>query len=79
MKTRTLILILILISIGLNAQTPTEPETFKITLPVITAILAGLYEVLSRIVPTSKTWSIIGKALEVLTFLSNLFDRRKKK
>jgi len=68
-----------LIAMGLTAQTTGEPETFKLTLPVITAILAGVYEVLSRIIPTSKTWSIIGKALEVLTFLSNVFDRKKKK
>ena len=77
MKTRTLILILCLIATGLNAQTTTEPETFKVTLPMVTAILAGVYEVLSRVIPTSKTWSIIGKVLEGLTFLSNSLDRRK--
>ena len=59
--------------------TGTQPETFKLTWSVILTALAALYEVLSRIIPTSKGWSIIGKVLEVLTFLSNKFDRRNKK
>ena len=55
-----------------------ETETFQLTLPIILAILAGCYEVISRLVPTSKTWSIVGKILEVVTWLSNLFDRKRK-
>jgi hypothetical protein len=55
-----------------------DPEGFKITLPFILAILAGTYEVISRLIPTSKTWSIIGKILEVITWVSNLFDRKKR-
>lgn len=47
------------------------------TLPLILAILAGCYEVISRLIPTSATWSIIGKILEVVTWLSNLLDRKK--
>lgn len=49
----------------------------QLTLPLILAILAGCYEVISRLIPTSATWSIIGKVLEVLTWLSELFDRKK--
>ena len=64
MKKTTLVIILSLIAIGLTAQTGTEKEAFKVTLPMVTAILAGVYEVLSRVIPTSKTWSIIGKVLE---------------
>ena len=67
MKTRTLILILCLIATGLNAQTTTEPETFKVTIPMVTAVAVGIYEVISRVVPTSKTWSIIGKVLEAIS------------
>jgi hypothetical protein len=55
-----------------------EPEGFKLTLPIILAILAGCYEVISRLIPTSKTWSIIGKLLEVITWLSSLFDRKRR-
>ena len=56
----------------------TDTGSFTLTLPVILAILAGCYEVISRLVPTSSTWSIVGKILEVVTWLSNLFDRKKK-
>ena len=57
---------------------PEDPTGFTLTLPLILAILAGTYEVISRLIPTSKTWTIIGKILEVLTWLSNLFDRKKR-
>jgi hypothetical protein len=44
---------------------------------LILGILAGCYEVISRLIPTSTGWSIIGKVLEVLTWLSKLLDRKK--
>lgn len=74
MKTIFLLVTLLVLA----SFTPVDPEGFKLTLPVILAILAGCYEVISRLVPTSKTWSIIGKILEVITWLSNLFDRKRK-
>ena len=77
MKKTTFVLVLCLIFTGLTAQTTTEPETFKVTIPMVTAVAVGIYEVISRVVPTSKTWSIIGKVLEALSFLSNSLDRRK--
>lgn len=49
----------------------------SVSVSLILAILAGCYEVISRLIPTSKTWSIIGKLLEILTWLSNLFNRKK--
>jgi hypothetical protein len=55
-----------------------EPDTFQLTWPIILAIIAGCYEVISRIIPTTKTWSILGKIIEVLIWLSNLLDRKKK-
>lgn len=55
-----------------------DPTTFHLTWPIILAIIAGCYEVISRIIPTSKTWSIVGKIIEVITWLSNLLDRKKK-
>lgn len=48
-----------------------------VSIPLILSILAGCYEVISRLIPTSKTWSIVGKLLEVLTWLSKLLDRKK--
>ena len=62
----------------LSSFTPEDPAGLKLTLPLILSILAGCYEVISRLIPTSRTWSIIGKILEVLTWLSNLFDRKRK-
>lgn len=45
----------------------------------ILTMIVACYEALSRIIPTSKTWSIVGKVLEVLTWLSNLLDRKTQK
>jgi len=45
----------------------------------IIAILVAIYEALSRVIKTNKTWSIIGKLLEFLTWLSKTFDRKKNK
>lgn len=58
--------------------TSKDPAGTVITLPLILAVLAGCYEVISRLIKTSVTWSIIGKVLEVLTWLSKLFDRKKR-
>lgn len=77
MRRTTLVLLLCLIFTGLTAQTTIEPEAFKVTLPMVTAVAVGIYEVISRVVPTKKVWTIIGKVLEALTFLSNSLDRRK--
>ena len=73
MKNIILLLTLLLLSSFVTA----DGEVFKLTLPVILAIIVACYEVVSRIVPTSSMWSIIGKILEVLTWLSNLFNRKK--
>lgn len=78
MKKVIFVFVISLISCVLMAQTNTEPESFKFTLPVIMAILTGIYEVLARIIPTKKVWSIVGKVLEVLNFLSNTLDRKKR-
>jgi len=55
-----------------------DSDPVQITLTLVLAILAGCYEVISRLIPTSAGWSIIGKVLEVLTWLSKLFDRKRK-
>lgn len=56
---------------------PAETPGFELSAGLILTILAGCYEVITRLIPTSATWSIIGKVLEVLTWLSKLFDRKK--
>jgi hypothetical protein len=69
---------LMLIVLLLSGFAPDQVEPFKLTLPVILAILGACYEAVSRIIPTRKVWSIIGKLLEILTWLSNLLNRKKK-
>jgi hypothetical protein len=67
----------LLVALTLSSFAPAETAPVSIGLPLILAILAGCYEVISRLIPTTATWSIIGKVLEVLTWLSKLFDRKK--
>lgn len=40
------------------------------------AIAVGVYELLSRVIKTSKTWSIIGNVLSFLQKISTSLDRR---
>jgi len=70
-------ILFLLAILTLSSFAPAETEPVSIGLPLILAILAGCYEVISRLIPTTATWSIIGKVLEVLTWLSKLFDRKK--
>lgn len=51
----------------------------NLDLQTVIAIVLAIYETLSRFIKTNKTWSIIGKVLEVLTYLSNLLDRKNVK
>lgn len=43
----------------------------------VVLVITGIYEILSRVIPTSKTWSLVGNLIKALSFLSNLFDRKK--
>jgi len=67
------LLILFLVT---TAFQDTEPA--KITLPVIVAIIAGVYEVLARVVPTVTNWSLIGKIVDIIKFISDSLNRKKK-
>ena len=62
----------------LTGFAPDQEEPFRLTLPVILAILGACYEAVSRIIPTKKVWNIIGNILKALTWLSNLLNRKKK-
>lgn len=72
-----IVLIISMIVFPVYSQTGEPSQSFKLDLPTIAAILAGFYEVLSRIIPTSKNWTIIGKVLEFLLWLSNLLNRKQ--
>ena len=45
----------------------------------IFAILITLYEVISRSVPTSKRWSIIGNILKIIHNISDKLDNKKER
>ena len=43
----------------------------------IVAVLLAIYEALSRIVSTSKTWTIVGRVINVLKIISDYLDKKK--
>ena len=62
-----------------------EPESVKITWHMIVAIIAGLYEVVVRIIPTIGNYSWIAKIIEIIVWISqklqagsNFLNRKKK-
>jgi hypothetical protein len=59
-----------------NIQIIIKMETIDIIVIVLGGIVA-LYEALSRVVPTTKGWSILGNILNILVKVSNAFDKRK--
>mgnify|MGYP000503660670 CR=1 FL=1 len=50
-------------------------ETQNEVLGIIAAVVA-IYEALSRIIPTSKVWSIIGNIINPIKKISDLLDNR---
>lgn len=57
---------------------PADSEPIQFTLPIIAALLAGIWEVVGRIIPSLGQITIIGKIIEVLSWLSNFFNNKKK-
>lgn len=53
-------------------------EIFGIDLTLLVAVILAIYEALSRIVPTSKTWSILGNIINLLKRISDAFDNKNK-
>lgn len=56
-----------------------EPEPFKFTWQLAIALLAGLYEVIARLIPTIGNYSWIAKIIDILKWISDFLNRRKKK
>ena len=72
-------LVVLFTSVNIYAtDSTTVTNTFTLDLATILGMIIACYEALSRLIPTNKTWSILGKVLEVLLWVSNLFDRKKK-
>lgn len=55
------------------------PEGFKFSIEFIIALIMGIYELLVRLIPTYKHWSVIGKILEILLWISKFLNVEKKK
>lgn len=72
-----LIIALLAIPFCLAAQV-VEPEPVKFTWHMIVAIIAGLYEVVVRIIPTVQNYSWIAKIIDILLWISNFLNRKKK-
>lgn len=53
-------------------------EPIHFTWQLIVALLAGIYEVVVRLIPTVTNYSFIGKIIESLVWLSNFLNRKKK-
>jgi hypothetical protein len=59
---------------------PTTPvNVWHIVWAVVVPIIVGLYEVIVRIIPTVGNYSFIGKIIEILKWLSDFLNNKKKK
>lgn len=56
---------------------PEGSEPFKFTLPIIAALVAGIWEVVGRIIPSIGQITVIGKVIEILSWISNFLNRKK--
>lgn len=54
-----------------------EGSTVKITLPLVLAFIAGIYEVVIRLVPTVGQWGFLGKLIDILKWISDFLNRKK--
>lgn len=63
--------------VALCSFAPAESEPIKLTFPVIIAILSGIWEVLGRVIPSVGQITIIGKVIEILSWISNFLNRKK--
>ena len=58
---------------------PDKISTWQLIWTIIVPILAGFYEVVVRIIPTVGSRSILRKIVEILLWLSDFLDRKKKR
>lgn len=71
-------LLFLLCFILFSGFAPEASEPIKITLPIILALIVGIWEVVIRIIPTLGQWGFIGKIIEILAWISNFLNRKKK-
>lgn len=74
MKT-VLFLLLLILSVSFTAV---DTEPLSLTLPLILALVAGIYEVVIRLIPTVGQYALIGKIIDILKWLSDFLNRKKR-
>jgi hypothetical protein len=55
-----------------------EPTPLHITWQLIVAFIAGIYEVVVRLIPTVANLSWIAKIIDILKWISDFLNRKKK-
>ncbi len=68
---------LLFVPLALAAQV-VEPEPFKFSWHLIVAFLAAIYEVVVRLIPTVANYSWIAKVIDILKWISDFLNRKKK-
>jgi hypothetical protein len=66
-----------LVFLLLCSFSPVEAGTEPISAGIILAILTGIWEVIGRLIPSVGQITVIGKILEILTWISNFLNRKK--
>lgn len=56
---------------------PEEAEPVQFTWQLVIALLAGIYEVVVRLIPTVTNYSFIGKIIDILKWLSDFLNKKK--
>jgi hypothetical protein len=77
-KLFSIVALLTFAAITVEAQTGADVEPFKLSWQAVVAIVAGCYEVIARVIPTVGNWSLTGKIIEALHWLSDFLNRTKK-
>ena len=47
------------------------------TIIIVTGIVTGVYEVVTRIIPSVKDWTLLGNVMKLLSGLSDILNRKK--
>jgi hypothetical protein len=70
-------LLLLLVIVTLSSFMPVAGFITIENSPILAAILAGVYEIASRLIPTVKDYTILGKVLKGLLWLSQFLNVKK--
>lgn len=54
-----------------------DPDPEVKIFPLAVAIIVGVWEVVSRVIPSVSKWGVIGKVIDILAWVSNYLDRKK--